>query len=471
MKGARRGVGVTTRIIIGVIVLTSLGLLFSAVIAAVVNRQTLQVRIDQSLVQEVAELRALAEEGRDGAQFASVEDLLYEAVRRNVPDQHEDFLVLLDGQVPFVPSVETRFDAELVPELVDAAREVRPDDEPALRTLEAGDLTLRYVAVPVVVTGDSSTGVFVAAVDMRAALEELRGVNRAYAVSAGLVVIVVATIMSVLLWWQLTPVRRLAATAERITEEDLSRRIPEQGADDLARLAHTVNGMLDRLERAFGDQRALLDDVGHELRTPLTVVRGHLEILDPTDDTDVTDTRDLCIDELDRMSGLVDEIVLLARSDRPDFVDPRPTDVDDVVLAALEKSRTLAERVWRHDHRCDAVVDIDAARLTQALLQLVSNAVKHTEPGDEIGVGAARTEDGICVWVRDTGPGIPPGDEQVIFERFRRGSAPVGPGSGLGLSIVSAIAEAHGGTVDHRGMPGAGATFVIDIPITGKEKP
>lgn len=460
----RRGVGVTTRIIVGVVALTAVGLVFSAVVANVVYRQIVLARVDQSLSQEVAELRSLASEGRDGEPFASVEALLFEALRRNVPDHHEDFVTLIDGQIPFVPSWEARFAPSEIEALAESGAEIAPTDAPRLGDLDVGGRTIRHVAVPVQVAGDPRQGVFMAAVDLEAEFAEASGMHRAYGLSAGLALLVVGVVSTVLLRVQLRPLRRLAATADRITEEDLSERIPEQGADDLARLTRTVNGMLGRLESAFGDQRALLDDVGHELRTPLTIVSGHLEMMDSTDEQDVAETRALCLDELDRMSRLVDELVLLARSARPDFVDPRPTDVDDVVAGVLHRVRPLADRRWSLDHSCSTVIEADPNRLTQALLQLTSNAVRHTDDGDEIAIGAARSSGGVSVWVRDSGPGISPADQEVVFERFRRGSAPTGSGSGLGLSIVSAIAQAHGGRVEYRGMPGAGATFVIEIP-------
>lgn len=466
MRGERRGVGVTTRIIVGVVVLTALGLVFSAVVAGIVHQRVVHARVDQALSQEVAELRTLAQEGRDaeGERFATLEHLLFEALRRNVPDHHEDFLVLIDGQIPFVASWEPRFTDREVQALAASASRIAPDTAPQLADLDHEGRRIRYVAVPVRVAGDPSQGVFVAAVDLDAEYDEATGMHRAYAVSAGLALLVVGVVSTLLLWRQLRPLRRLAATAERITEEDLSERIPEQGADDLARLTRTVNGMLDRLDRAFRDQRALLDDVGHELRTPLTIVSGHLEMMDATDPDDVAETRVLCLDELDRMSRLVDELVLLARSARPDFVDLRPTDIDDVVTGVLDRVRPLADRTWGIDATSGAVIDVDPNRLTQALLQLTSNAIRHTAEGDRIALGAVRSGDEVEVWVRDTGPGVPPEDQDAIFERFQRGSAPSGSGSGLGLSIVAAIAEAHGGRVDYRGMPGAGATFVISIP-------
>ena len=137
----------------------------------------------------------------------------------------------------------------------------------------------------------------------------------------------------------LAPVRQLRTTAQEITDTDLSRRIPVEGHDDISDLVRTVNAMLDRLDGAFATQRTFLDDAGHELRTPVTVLRGHLELLDPYDHQDVTTTRELLLDEIDRMSRLVDDLIVLAKAGRPDFLRPAPTDVGVLTDQVLDKAR------------------------------------------------------------------------------------------------------------------------------------
>src|SRR5690606_7559655 len=107
-------------------------------------------------------------------------------------------------------------------------------------------------------------------------------------------------------------------------------------------LSRTFNAMLDRLQRSFDTQRRLLDDVSHELRTPITIVRGHLELLDPSGPADVADTRDLAIDELDRMNVLVDDIALLVKTSRPDFLQSAPVDVAELTELVLAKARALS---------------------------------------------------------------------------------------------------------------------------------
>ena len=226
--------------------------------------------------------------------------------------------------------------------------------------------------------------------------------------------------------------------------------------------------MLDRLEGAFDTQQQFLDDAGHELRTPLTIVRGHLEVLDPDDAREVSATRALALDELDRMSRLVNDLIVLAQAGRPDFVRFEPVDLDHLLHEVLDKAVALADRHWVLESRLELVIWADAQRLTQAMLQLADNAVRHTGGGDLIALGGAHSAAGVSLWVRDTGRGVADEDAERIFERFgRSGTARGHDGSGLGLSIVAGIAAAHGGRVK-LGHPaaGPGAIFTLALPPT-----
>lgn len=296
-----------------------------------------------------------------------------------------------------------------------------------------------------------------------------RGLNeliRTYAITALLALIVITGLAA----WQagrlLAPLGRLSDTAEEISATDLSRRLPETGNDDITALTRTVNGMLVRLEDAFVGQRQFLDDAGHELRTPLTVLRGHLEVLDQGDPEDVAETRALLLDELDRMSRLVGDLILLAKTGRPDFIDVRPVSLERLTHSVFAKARGLGDRAWVLDGTGDAILPMDEQRITQAVLALADNAVKHTQSGDEVAIGSSRDDGWVRIWVRDTGPGVPAEDRQRIFERFARSEVAEGDeGFGLGLSIVSAIVEAHDGTIRVEDAVPTGACFVIALRI------
>ncbi len=273
----------------------------------------------------------------------------------------------------------------------------------------------------------------------------------------------------------LAPVRLVRTTAAELTEQDLTRRIPVEGRDDIAALAETFNAMLDRLERAFAAQRVFVDDAGHELRTPITIVRGHLELMGD-DPADREETVRLVTDELDRMSRIVEDLLLLAGAERPDFVRPKPVQLAELTADVFVKVRTLGEREWQLDGVADLEVFLDPQRMTQAMVQLAQNAVQHTVPGQRIRIGSRSVDsrgeagrngaDRVELYVADHGPGIPPEDAEVIFERFRRGTSRRGTrtsGAGLGLAIVRAIAEGHHGRVELRPTEGGGATFVITL--------
>jgi signal transduction histidine kinase len=263
----------------------------------------------------------------------------------------------------------------------------------------------------------------------------------------------------------LRPVRLLRETAQRISDTGLDERIPVTGRDELSDLAATFNAMLDRLQTAFDAQREFMDDAGHELRTPITILRGHLELLDAGDPADVEETRALLLDELDRTGRLVDDLVLLAKARRPDFVVPAPVDLGRLLRGVLDKARGLGQRRWQLDEVAEQTAVLDAQRIEQALLQLASNAVRYTPPGGVIAFGCAVEGDTLRLWVRDEGQGVAPEDHQRIFERFGRARSGRGDeGSGLGLSIVQVIAEVSGGTVRLDSRRGAGARFTVELP-------
>ncbi len=289
----------------------------------------------------------------------------------------------------------------------------------------------------------------------------------------------------------LAPLRTLRQTAQEIGEGNLSGRIPEDqltSGDEIADLGHTMNAMLDRLSLSFDEQRNLLDDAGHELRTPITIVQGHLELLDQRNPAEVAETVDLSLDELARMRRIVEDLMILAKSRRPDFVRPGPVDIDELLTSVLEKVRPLADRQWRIDRTVHAVIELDQQRITQALVQLVSNGVRHSTAGSAIALSAvvitvAAADSSLPpvgqrlrLSVRDEGAGIAPEDHQRIFERFAR-SGPAhdhhasAEGSGLGLAIVDAIAKAHRGQVLLDSEPGRGSTFTLDLPIVTTDPP
>jgi signal transduction histidine kinase len=268
----------------------------------------------------------------------------------------------------------------------------------------------------------------------------------------------------------LAPLKLLTKTAQSISESDMHQRIPVKGQDEIAELSTTFNEMLDRLQTAFDSQKEFLKDASHELRTPITVIQGHLELLkysaNPTQET-----IPLLMDELDRMTRLVNDLLVLAKADHPHFLRLRAEELDWLTEELYLKARSLATRRWNLESKGLSPIMVDRQRLTQAVMNLVQNAIRHTSEHDTITLGSSVKSDYLYLWVRDTGEGIAPEQQQRIFERFARATRPEHDrgtpleGHGLGLAIVSAIAHAHNGWVELESQPHQGATFTLVLPL------
>jgi signal transduction histidine kinase len=212
-------------------------------------------------------------------------------------------------------------------------------------------------------------------------------------------------------------------------------------------------------------QERFLHDASHELRTPVTIARGHLELLS----RDLPDAPELtvAIDELDRMERIVERLLLLAKTEQPDFVVLRDVEIDRFLDDVFMRWSEVAPRVWRLDVDVTGVVRMDPEAMRNALDALLENAVKYTEPRSSIELAAHAVGGEIVVEVADDGPGIPDDAVDAIFDRFARADdarTRAQGGVGLGLAIVSAIARAHGGrcTVERRDGQ---TVFALALPV------
>ena len=283
-------------------------------------------------------------------------------------------------------------------------------------------------------------------------------------------VIGLAALPALLLAWifsdkVLAPVRELSAIAQQIGDTDLTRRLAVEGTGEVAELAKSFNAMLDRLQQAFVTQREFIRDAGHELRTPIAIIQGHLEVMGD-DPQERQETIELVLDELNRMQRIVGDLSLLAKAEQPDFLHLGTLNISALVNNLYAKVNTLAERNWQLEARAAGTIVADSQRLTQALMNLVLNAVQQTQPEDRITIGSATTQEGVRLWVEDTGEGIAPDDRERIFNRFARASRKrrSSDGAGLGLAIVQAIVQAHGGRIELTSHLGRGSTFTIVLP-------
>ncbi|NEO99168.1 MAG: HAMP domain-containing histidine kinase [Symploca sp. SIO2E9] len=322
-----------------------------------------------------------------------------------------------------------------------------------------------YLVIPIMIDGEVQ-GTFAIA---HTTAGEIREAQQVIFIVAK--VLLIGLVLALILAWVasgkvLARLRSLNATARSISELNLNYRIPVQGKGEMGELATTFNRMLDRLQESFGTQKAFINDAGHELRTPIAIIRGHLELMGD-DPQEQRETVELAIDELDRMSRIVDDLILLAKSERPDFLQLETIDLDCLTQELYNKATGLADRNWKLDANTIGVMVGDRQRLTQAVMNLSENATQYTTETDTIAIGSAIDRSWVRLWVRDTGIGIAEIDRQKIFERFARASNSRrrSEGSGLGLSIVRAIAQAHGGWVEFISTLGVGSTFTLVLPL------
>jgi two-component system OmpR family sensor kinase len=337
-----------------------------------------------------------------------------------------------------------------------------------MQATQAGELTtpagpMRWLAVPIVARGQV-LGVLVATEFVGGQRDTLQGI----VVTVSLVTLLVLVGGCLLAWGSagraLRPLHDLASTARSVaTGDDLDARLAVESTDEVGELASSFNGMVSRLQVAFDSQKRFLDDAGHELRTPITIVRGHLELLDDDPGQRATEVA-VMLDELDRMDRLVSDLRVLARSERPDFIQADRVDLEVFLREIGQKVSGLAPREWILPSEVLGAVRADRHRLTEALLNLVDNAIHVTGVGDPIEITAEIRNDHLALGVRDTGPGIAADDLPTLFARSGR-TLPSRPGgTGLGLPIVEAIARAHGGTVAVSSEPAVGTYIEIVVP-------
>jgi two-component system sensor histidine kinase MprB len=261
----------------------------------------------------------------------------------------------------------------------------------------------------------------------------------------------------------LVPVRRLTATAERVTETgDLSERIDAQGKDELSRLAGSFNAMLAALEDSTRAQRQLVADASHELRTPLTSLRTNVEVLAGGRELPPGERERLLHDVIEQtgeLTNLIAELIELAREERSP-AEPEDVRLDLVAAAAVERARRDRPGVTFQTELAESVVHGVQANIERAVANLLDNAAKWSPPGGEVQVVVHNGS----VSVRDQGPGIADEDLPFVFDRFYRAASARGmSGSGLGLAIVRQVAEAHGGGVVAERAEGGGTRVTLRL--------
>ena len=300
---------------------------------------------------------------------------------------------------------------------------------------------------------------------------DLSAANRARIIAVTALVLLVAIGVTALVGMRLVrPLRALTAAAGRMRDGDGGTRVAVTGRDEIGRLGAAFNDMAERRREVEELRRAMVGDIAHEMRTPVTNIRGWLEA---AEDGVVPLDRELMsslLEEALLLQHVIDDLQDLSAADAGELrLHPQPVDLADLLPAVADAFAASADRagVTLAVHVPRAVVTADPIRLRQAVGNLVANAIRHTPAGGRVTVSARTEADAQVIDVADTGPGLSAAEQALVFERFWRAeksrSRQTG-GSGLGLSIVRKLAEAHGGSATVRSAPGEGATFTLRLP-------
>jgi two-component system OmpR family sensor kinase len=358
-----------------------------------------------------------------------------------------------------------------------------PIDKPVTVGSSGGSgLRYRVLAEP---THDNPGTTTIVAIPLREADATLARLLRV----EGLVIGGVLVLLAALAWWVvrlgLRPLDRMGETADAIAGGDLSRRVtPATPRTEVGRLGLALNGMLGQIEQAFAERQAsenklrqFLADASHELRTPLASIRGYAELFRIGAARKPAETEKAMgriEDESARMGALVENLLTLARLDQVPEIARRPVNLSDLAGDAADDARAMAPD-RDIELRADSPVTVmgDGSQLRQVIGNLVRNALMHTPAGTAIELTVTSAGSDATLEVRDHGPGLPTDNTDELFERFWRadpGRERGRGGAGLGLSIVAAIVDAHGGRVSAANAPGGGATFTISLPAAPRSQ-
>jgi heavy metal sensor kinase len=398
------------------------------------------------------------------------------ALGASTPDTNNELQVLLtqgdtirylDAGGTIVSGFGLLKDLPLEPAALEAARSGRPvfsDTSDPTR-----DRDYRVYTMPVT-DGGAVLGFVQALHDLQSVTETLERLLAALLIGGTVIIIAAGLVGYFLARRALTPIDTITKTARRISAQDLSARLNLSGVDDeLGRLASTFDDMLERLDESFQRERRFTADASHELRTPLAAMEAILGVVrsERREPTEYEQALDDLAEETARLRSLVEDLLTLARSERPASMEFAPVDVSTLIEDVVDALRPLAE-TRNLTLECAAEPGLtargDSDGLIRVFLNLVENAIKFTEHGG-IKVSAGAREDAVVVDVVDTGVGIAADDLDAIFERFYRADRSRStPGAGLGLSLARRIVESHGGSLTARSLEGKGSTFTVTLP-------
>jgi signal transduction histidine kinase len=462
--------------------------------ASIADRRAKYVALDARLTTEADRAAALMAQAQSAGGKVLVEASQASAQLRpdlaSGLDLVPDYVVAVDSGARIVyGSAETRrFSRDASDSLRYRAFVVAPEREHETFDLVLDAIPLRFIARSV--ARPEALRPVIVTVAVGAPTRDL-DVSPARILASMLLVLPLILLLAIAVGWVLSaralrPLGRMIDELEAITDgRSLHRRLPAppEAGDEMDRLAHTLNAMMARLETSFSALRRFIADASHELKTPLTVMRVGVEhsLTDPRTAPETIAALDETLQEVRRMTELVDTLLTLARVDEGRMeLHTEPVELGALVAEVYETAQMLGEEahveVSLETLPGPVMVQVDRARMRQLLLNLISNAVKYTTPGGHAWLVLTAGPEAATISVRDTGLGIAPGDVDHVFDRFWRADAARSrtgerPGFGLGLSICKWIAEAHGGSIAVTSRPGRGSTFTVTLPRAANAQP
>ena len=459
---------ISLKITIGILVPLSLLLSITLVFSRWSVTEQVRERVDLEILQQLNELELLATTGinpNTGEPFQNSDALLETFLVRRISSENETMFSTIDSMVTFRSPGNSILRVDKDATFLDVVNQV---ELPTLDTYISDLGELRYGVYPILGL-DSKMGRLIVVTNLDKELDSTNTLFRN--LSLGLFVLFALTggILSVIVKRLLSPIAELTSQAQKVNKDNFIRQLKFETArvdDEITQLGQEFNNMLSRLESSFTDQQRFIDDAGHELRTPLTILKGHIELMQREGYSEQSVA--IIEDEVNRMTRLVQDLQSLTKATQPNFVQFSSFSADVFIKELQEKAQSVYSNPIEIAEYVELQIRGDKQRLTQALLQLIENAVKYSPERSKITLGMKVQNDEAIFFVKDLGSGISDDAKSQVFSRFFQIDNTHSPqdsgGVGLGLSIVKAIVDAHRGTIRILDNHPEGTIFEMRIP-------
>ncbi|MGA1248674.1 MAG: sensor histidine kinase [Candidatus Nanopelagicales bacterium] len=459
---------ISLKITIGILVPLSLLLSITLAFSRWSVTEQVRDRVDLEILQQLNELELLATTGinpNTGESFQTSDSLLEIFLSRRISNENETMFSMIDSMVTFRSPGESTLRVDQDATFLDTVDQI---EIPTLDTYVSDVGELRYGVYPILGL-DTKVGRLVVVTNLDKELDSTNILFRNLSLGLFIFFAMTGIFLSVIVKRLLSPIAELTSQAQKVNKDNFIRQLKFETArvdDEITQLSQEFNNMLSRLESSFIDQQRFIDDAGHELRTPLTILKGHIELMQREGFSE----QSLMIieDEVNRMTRLVQDLQSLTKATQPNFVQFSSFSADVFIKEVQEKAQSIYSNPIEITEYVESQIRGDKQRLTQALLQLIENAVKYSPVGSIITFGMQVVDDDIVLFVKDRGSGISDEAKSHVFSRFfqvdNTHSAHDSGGVGLGLSIVKAIVDAHHGSIRILDNHPQGTIFEIRIP-------